>query len=242
MGNLTLADYRIEVRQTLGNMPTSHPMYSLSLIDRAINQAPNRLIRMAFGGNGQNLDLFPEKHNSWTIGPTVVGNNRIAMDADILVPLALRSSESSTSPTWADTQEKTVSRSLSSTIGLLSKSSTETGYARLWDRKANDIIYHPTTRTGYVDYFRVYGLARETAISSSGATFTLNADWDDHIVLLAAEKIARKMSWTERANELLASVRDQVNETLRVNTIGGMVGVVEVADGIPSRYDIYGGR
>lgn len=240
MGILTLADFRIETRQALGNMPTSHPMVTLSILDRAINNAPNRLIRMAFGGNGQNVDLFPEKHNSWTIGPTVVGNNRIALDADILIPLELRSSESSTSPTWANTQEKLVVLTKTTTIGLLSKETTETGYARLWARKANDILYHPTTRTGYVDYFRVYGIAREVAISAGGDTFTLNADWDRVIVRLAAEDIARMMSWTNRADELLNEARAQINETLGI-AIGVTVGCAEVADGVPSRMQIYGG-
>lgn len=242
MGTLTLADYRVEVRLSLGNLPTSHPLYTQSLVDRAINQAPNRLIRMAFGGNGQLVHLFPEKHNSWTIGPTVVGRNRIALDSDILVPLDVRSSESSTSPTWADTQERVVSGPKTpQLIGLLNKDATAvTGYAKLWTRKANDIMYHPTTRTGFVDYFRVYGIAREAPITSAGATFTLSEDWDDHIVLLAAERVARKMSWTDRANELLSEVRDQVNETLRVNAIGAGVGYAEVADGMPSRGLIYG--
>lgn len=241
MGYLTLADYRIEVRQALGNMPTSHPMVTLSVLDRAINAAPNRLIRMAFGGNGTNVDLFPEKHNSWTIGPTVVGNNRIAMDADILVPLRVQRAESSSSPTWANTQEKLVSPATPALIGLMKKASTDVGYAALWTRKANDIMYHPTTRTGYVDYFRIYGIARESRITAPGATFTLIEDWDSAIVKLAAEDIARKMGWTSRADELLASVRDQIEETLKVNAMIVGQHCAEVDHGVPSRFDIYGG-
>jgi hypothetical protein len=241
MGALTLSDYQTEVRLALGNMQTSHPLYSGGIVTRAINQAANDLVRMAIGGNGKHADLFPELRNSWTVGPTIVGDNSIARPSDCIVVTDVVSAQSSTLPDWADTQEQPVGFVMQpEIIGQLSKDSTIADYPRLWARKANRIVYHPTTRTGYTDYFRFYGLASCVALAAAADTFPLDAAWDNVIVLLASYSVAAKLGWTERATGYLAMAKTQINETANVATLGNDKHVIEV-ENAPTRSDVYGG-
>jgi hypothetical protein len=212
MASLTLSQFQTEVLLTLDNMPTDDPIASSGIHTRGINRAPNRLIRMV-----GNADLFPEKHNTWTIGPTVVGDNTIALPSDCIIAQRLVSADSSSLPDWADTEERFISPIPRETIGLLAKPTSGAGYPQQWDRKAEQILYHPTTRTGYTTYLRLYGIARESAISSASDQFTISEDWDDAIVLLAAEYCARRMDgWQRRADEFLVAAKLQIDETMNV--------------------------
>jgi hypothetical protein len=85
VSDLTRAQYVERVLSALGNLDaTAHPLLVLGVHLTAIDNAPNRLIR-------QNPDLFPDHQNrSWTIGPTVVGANRIAIPRELLIINKLR--------------------------------------------------------------------------------------------------------------------------------------------------------
>lgn len=246
MGALTLSQYQTRVRRMLGNLGATHPVISDGLHTEAINHAANRIIRMVLGGNGSIISLFPEhNNNSWTTGPTIVGDNYTAApDNCLFIERITRPSDDDTPSSnpgdGADTTETIVSRSTVQTIGLLSKSSSDTGYPRLWARKGNNILYYPTTRTGYTSYLRIYGVARETYLSAAGDTFRLHEDWDSAIVELAASEVAMTMGWSERSKELLDSVHQRIVETANIEALGDGVHAIG-SDLEVMRADVYGG-
>jgi hypothetical protein len=211
------------------------------LITRNINRAANRLVRMAIGGNGEAADLFPELRNAWTIGPTTVGDNYVLRPSDAIVITTLHRAESSSLPDWDGTDEKPLGRPVPpETIGLMAKSSTIANYPQIWARRAKKILYWPTTRTGYTDYFHAYGLARITPLTTGSETFPLEEDWDGILARLAASMTAHDMGLKEQGDTLLAVVKDQILETANVTSLGNDGGVVQV-EGAPTRFDVYGG-
>lgn len=243
---MTLTQFGTEVKLLLNNMPSSDPFDTAGLITRNINRAANRLVRMAIGSAGENADLFPELRNFWEVGPTEVGGSTGGQyqlrPSDAIMVTDVVSSDSSSAPTWGDTQERTLGKAVSAqTIGLMPKGSTIADYPRIWARRAKKILYWPTTRTGYTTYLGFYGVARLTPLSSGSETFQLEEDWDHVIVRLAASLTAHDMGWKEEGDNWLAAVKDQILETANVTALGMDDGAVE-ADGIPMRSDIYGGE
>lgn len=240
MGTLTLADYKSRVLLTLNNVPTAHPVMAAGMHVTAINNAPNRLIR-------ENPALFPEHHNrSWTIGPTaipdagppVVEGNRIPIPENLLVLEKVRQNGDSVNPgTWASITENVVTMPSGGAelIGLMQKDSDVTGYPIICARKDSDLMYYPTTRTGFTCYFRLYGISRELPLENDDDVFVMDRDWDQVIVLLAASETAEALGWAERAQELLAMAGSRIKQrggvvarerAMRPNrvTIAGMLG------------------
>lgn len=214
MSTLTLAQMKTEVLLICGNEETSNPIIAADLHTRAINSAPNRLIRIV-----SNADLFPEKHvRVATAAATVVGSNTIALPTSPPIAIVTRvtRTESSSAPTLADTTEKEMSLSTVEEIGLLDKASTLVEYPSLWARYGETIMYHPTTRTGKTTYLVVYGIAEEAAISDSAATFGLNARWDQAIVLLAASEVELKMNHPDRAAQLEEAAKVRIAESMNI--------------------------
>jgi hypothetical protein len=236
VGDLTLAQYQTEVILAVGNVPSQHPLIAAGIHTRAINRAPNRLIRMA-------PHLFPEhKDRSWEIGPTVVGDNRIAIPATCSVVRAVHSADDDTGGApypWEDIDEREVSRTEGLTVGLLEKDEDEsTGFPQMWDRQVNSIVYYPTTRTGFETYLRLYGDSIEAALSASGDTFRIHADWDNLIVLMAAQELAMKLDRGDRARELKEEVKDELAK-FNVVAEGDSDGAVSV-EGMPTTLSVYG--
>lgn len=211
MGEFTFAEYKERVLLALGNLSTAHPSVIKNVHGKAVNDAPNDLIRLF-------PDKFPEfNDNSWTLGPTVAGENKVTMltsSAPILVLDSLRrprDEDAATDPAgWEDTNEVIVSHSDVRTIGLLAKGATEVGFPRLYDRKGNFIMYHPTTRAGYESYLRAYGLAGEQRLVSPSSTFRMSADFDEAIVLFAAAKLAVSIQRYARSRELKAEMMEKM--------------------------------
>lgn len=215
MGDLTLANYQTRVLLALGNLDTDHPVISGGLHTTAINDAANDLIRMY-------PERFPEHNdNTWTLGPTTVGLNTIALPSNLLVIEKVNRSDDAVpagSPPsdWTSIKELLVSQLNTHTIGMSKKDSDVDGYPMSWDRKATNLLYWPTTRTGYTTYFRIYGLAGEERISAAGATFRMHRDYDEAIILFAASKVATLIGRPKRSAELEAAARRKVEGGLGV--------------------------
>lgn len=218
---MTLAQYQTRVLLALGNLSTAHPVISTGMHTSAINDAANDLIRWY-------PDRFPEHNdNSWTLGPTVVGENKITLiDTGLTYTTILvidkvrrpKDEDAATDPAgWEDTQEVVVSHTDVATIGLQTKESSDTGYPRLYDRKGNYLMYHPPTRTGYTSYLRVYGLAGEVRLVGASDTFRMAPDFDEAVILLAASKVANFMPGrAARSMELEAAARRKMTDGLSV--------------------------
>lgn len=221
MSTMTLAQYQTRVLLALGNLSTAHPVISATMHTSAINDAANDLIRWY-------PDRFPEhSDNSWTLGPTVVGENKISLfDTGLTYSTILvidkvrrpKDEDATTDPAgWEDTQEMVVSHTDVSTIGLQAKESSDSGYPRLYDRKGNYLMYHPTTRTGYTTYLRIYGLAGEVRLVGASETFRIGPDFDEAVILLAAAKVAMFMPGrAARSMELEAAARRKMTDGLSV--------------------------
>jgi len=225
MSEMTRAEYAIRVRRALGNMPAEHPAIADGELFEAIDNAPNRIIRA-------NPHLFPEHHGrSWTQGPTEVPDgdadppitgNRIPIPSNVYIIERVHRNESSTDPnTWASTQEiPVVYLTDPGTLGLYSKTTTDTGYPTVCCRKDSDLMYHPTTATGFECFFRLYGISREIPLTSDESTFTMDRDFDRAIILMAASEIAESITGMgERAMELLTMAGTRIAER------GGVVAI-----------------
>lgn len=211
MGDLTRADYQTRVLLALGNLDSSHPVIAAGMHTTAINNAADRIFRIM-------PDLHPEHQNrSWTLGPTVAGESRTALPENLFNIEKVTCTHSDDDPgDWADVQEFIVAPVQATTIGLIAKPSTTTGYPTLYDRKATDLLYNPTTQAGYECYFRLYGTSREEPLASSGSTFRLNRAWDHVIVLLAAAETAEMIGWAEKAAELTAQANSRIESTVSI--------------------------
>jgi hypothetical protein len=213
MGDLNLSQYQTRVLLLNNNLPSTDPNVTAGLHTQAINDAANDLVR-------DYPDLFPEHGANRTVtqGPTIVGDNAIAIPDTLVTVHRVTHSNGTTitSGDWSSVEEKFVGPISAETIGLLNKDSDVTGYPQQWDRKANQIYYYPTTRTGYTTYFRLYGTSNETRLSASGDTFRLHRDYDECVVLYAASKLALILGETARHAELEASYKRIVDNGLRV--------------------------
>ena len=204
MGDLTLANYQARVLLLNNNLPTTDPYAVAGLHTQAINDAANDLVR-------DYPDLFPEHgaNRTWTQGPTIVGDNAIAIPDNVLTlhRLVHSNGETITNGDWSSVAEIFVPPISAEVIGLQNKDSSVVGYPTEWDRKGNQIYYYPTTRTGYETTFRLYGTSNETRLTASGDTFRIHRDYDESVVVLGSSKFARVIGDTARADELEAQVR-----------------------------------
>jgi len=232
MANLTRAEFRSEVQLACRNLPDTDPYYGAgaAVIDRFINRARNRLIRMAIGPKGS-VDLFPELKKDWTIGPTVAGANsfdRRTVAPDSIYINKITKQESGTVPTggppplgnWAVIREKPVEFKAREQFDFLARDSA-TGYASIWTRHGWFIFYYPTTDADHVDYFRAYGVGSET-MASSGAAFICDEFWDDPTVMLAAAIIQERRGWFARSRELMTRVHEILEETSDTSALEGL--------------------
>lgn len=219
MGALTKAEYEARVKRACGNVPDSHPVVAEGMLTSAVNNAPNRLIR-------ENPDLFPEhNNNSWTYGPTAVGDDSAPLPENLIVLERVTVSRDAI-PTgtpasdWTLIQEHHVALPVSGvkTIGLIAKPTTTVGYPTFADRKGNFLVFNPTTQTGYTTYFRFYGLAGEEPLAADDDTFRMHEHFDTIIIHLAAAEVLTHMQQYE-----LAGAKESVAERLIAGMRGGVV-------------------
>lgn len=226
MSTMTLATYKTAVRRTLGNIPTSFPQISDAMDERAINSAANAIIR-------RYPTHFPETRNyAWQIGPTVVGQNSIALPAASstspkvleihrVVTNALETTPSSAPSSWAEVDEQFVAPIPVHIIGQGGKDSDIDGYPSQWERQGSNILYWPPTRTGYTCYLRAYGQRGEYLITSA-QSFLVDADFDDAIIFDAAAILCTSIGWVEKASALRVYVKSHM-DMIRPAGVGELV-------------------
>lgn len=212
MGDLNLGQLQGAVLRAVGNVQTDHPVIAAGDHTRCINDAANDLCRLF-------PDRFPE-HNArtWTDGPTVLGDNAIALPSNLLTLDRVTHSDGATITLgdWSSIEERIVTQSTVETIGILDKASDVTGYPILWARQGTSLLYYPTTRTGFLTTFNLYGMSREEPLVAGGDVFRFDRDFDEAVVLLGAAKLARIIGYTERAAELEVAAKRKIGEGLSV--------------------------
>lgn len=204
MGNLNLGQYETAVLGALDGLRANHPLVVANEHTRCINDAANDLIRWF-------PNHFPEhkKKRTWSTGPTTVGENQIALpeNLNVLERVVHSGGETITDGDWTAVRERYMAPFTTETIGLLDKSTSRTGYPTLWDRKGVNLIYFPTTQTGFTTTFRFYGSSGEIRLTASGDTFRMNRDFDQVIILLAASKMAMLVGYLDRSIALETAAR-----------------------------------
>jgi hypothetical protein len=220
MASLTLTEFTAEVVLACRNLSTADPYYPL--ITKYLTRARNKIIRQAIGPR-LNVDLFPELHNSWTIGPTypnstgIVGNV-ISKPADCIAVTEVQSAQSATLPDWSVTREIKLTYQEPAMFGILTKGSVVTpNYANIYTRKGKSIVIFPTPSASYVDYLRVYGIKSESPLVNPGDTFFADEQWDDATVLKCAAMIQKRRGWDAAAASLLEDVEAELAQTANVS-------------------------
>lgn len=218
MASLTLTQFTAEVVLACRNLSTVDPYYSQ--ITNYLTRARNKIIRQAIGPR-INVDLFPELHNSWTIGPTypnstgIVGNV-ISKPADCIAVTAVQRAQSATLPDWSVTRETKLTYQEPAMFGILSKNAA-TGYATIYTRKGKSIVVFPSPSASFVDYLRVYGIKSESPLVNAGDMFFSDEQWDDATVLKCAAMIQDKRGWSAAAATLEERVDKELAQTANVS-------------------------
>lgn len=234
---MTLTEMIAETALILKNMKSAHPWYSQ--ITGYLNRGANEVILMAVGGNAYNMDLFPELKNSWTVGPTVAGENVITNPADCIAVQTVHRAESSTSPDWAITKELPLGYIAPEPFGILYKADSSAGYAKIFSRKGKSVLIWPTPTSDYIDYLRFYGLKSESEMTSGSDSLYMDEKWHDAVVLLAAQRIASRIGWREFAADLMGQLEQRMKQATNVTSLRGDEGGSEV-EGMPTRASVYG--
>ncbi len=204
MASLTLTEFIAEVTIACRNLSTADPYYQL--ITKYLTRARNKIIRQAIGPR-INVDLFPELHNTWSIGPTypastgIVGNV-IAKPSDCIAVTGLQRSQSATLPDWSVTREIKITYQEPQMFGVLSKGDA-TGYPTIYTRKGKSVVIYPTPSALFIDYLRLYGIKSEVPLVNGGDTFFSDEQWDDATVLRCAAMIQKRRGWDSAAASLM---------------------------------------
>ncbi|MFA6958577.1 MAG: hypothetical protein WC538_22130 [Thermoanaerobaculia bacterium] len=228
MAKFTRAEFNAAVRMSCGNWPASgHPVVDLGIIDKAVVNAANRLIR-------ENPDHFPEhQDNSWTVGPTADGDDYIDLPSNMIMLDRVARNESSTDPaTWVSVREQKVALQSMEVVSQLDRDDPPEQYPFIAARKGTILKYYPPTVTGKECYFRVWGLAGESDLSAAGSTFRLDERWDSAIVLLAASEVLESAN----QNDLAAEKYVQANERIKRLSGGSLVVMAREAARRPSAF------
>lgn len=239
---MNLGEMQSELVLMMDNMPSSDPYYVFiypAIGDERTNvlyRAANRLIRMAVGPNRQNADAFPELKNTWTAGPTVSGDNRIARPSDCIAVQSVTSAHSATEPNWSLTRELPVNFVDRRLFGILTKdpsANARLDYATIYTLLGKYVMIHPTPDPTHIDYLHFYGIAKETPLSDPADVFVCDEDWHPLIVKLAASDLATKIGWQDESAKWYAEVRDEIQNTTDVGAEEISGGSVNLDDLMP---------
>lgn len=219
-----------------GNLKSVHPLYKWITgsggVISVINIAANRLIRMF-------PERLPELPAAWTIGPTVANETEITMLADMIVVYNVVCAHKATTPDWDTDETFPMGKVTFEEFDLLDKSAT--GYPNKWARRGKQLFIHPVPTAAYIDHIRVYGLMEETFLVNASDVFYINAAWHPVICKIGASMIAEMRDRPERAKELIASARFEVENSrdlVAEENLGNLETVT--VTGTPTRSTVYG--
>ena len=235
---MTLGQMQTYVAKLLGNMQTSDPMYTYIVpgagaeSTSVIYIAVNRMIRTR-------PDLFPEHSSISQIGPTVAGTNSLSVATDFLILSEVMSAHQATSPNWAAIRGYPVTYINPYDFDVLDKA-TPVGYPILYTKRAKSVYLWPTPSASYIDYLRLYGTTKQTAISDTSASFYIQPEWHDCVCNLASAIMATKMGWFETAKQLYAAVAQELgsSRSIRGEEELSQTSLVSV-HGTPTRESVY---
>jgi len=200
----------------LGNMQSSDPFYAY--LGPWVNAAANRVILRSLSRNARRKEsLFPELQSKWRTDATTSGVEYVTLGSDVLWVNDVFSFDSS-SAADENRDKRYVMAEVHSQQQweLLDHSTSTTGYPRRWRRFSNRLQVHPVPSASYLSKLLVLGFARETDLSGSSDTFTIDQMWHPAIVDMAVYLGAKDMGWTEDANEALMACDHAIEECVTI--------------------------
>lgn len=213
MPALSYVTMRTRVALNLGNMQSSHPFYTYigSYVNDALNGLPLRAVNMG----ARNYELFPELQEKWTVLTT---QDQAWVDipttTPCLAPQMVYSFDSSTAPNLSTSDRKPVVWVSQNDYELMPKSTTITGYPRLYTAESTKLYLHPTPRSGYTTYLLIKGVKAEAELSADGDLPVVDKRWHSAIVDYACALLAADMGWAEDSARFLASCDQKITACL----------------------------
>lgn len=246
---MNLIQMQTAVLRMLDNLQSTDPFYTDYLFPTAgneatsvLNQSANRLLRMAVGNNGSNMNAFPELHDTFNLGPTVAGTNTLTRPTNCIAIQRISSSRQATLPTWDTTREYPTTYLPPTTFGQLGKTAATASpnYVSIYTLIAKTVVVFPTPAAGFIDYLRLYGLRAETPLvtSATTTTFIMDVDWHPLVVKLAASTLAGMRNNIEKEKQWFGEVVTELQLQLGVNDVQVTGGGVVTSDIMPERYQI----
>jgi hypothetical protein len=201
---MNFSELKAEVVKALGNLHSSHPLYSD--VGAWVNRAANRVVMKTIGNNGHKLNLVPELMTSWLSPITVAGTNYVTMPTDKIAIQEVYSFDTDTSPNLNLVASRKLNWISPSTFEVLTRTSAVVGYPNVWTRKGKRIYLHPTPSTDYLTYLHLYGIMREPEMTSDSDEPQMNELFHDTIVSQACAIGAGRLGWIDDAARFEASV------------------------------------
>lgn len=204
MNNQTL---KARLLLNAGNLQSSHPQYTYA--QNFINDGIRLMVTMA-SAKFPNLSLFPEYTDTEWTDVTVADQNYLAVPTDMFAPQRVFSSDSSTSPTLANTGWRLLVWLDPQAFDQLPKPTTQLAYPSLWTAREGRIYLHPTPRTTKTTYIKVDGIEDEPDMSGNTDTPRANVRWHPAILDCASHLIWNDLGDYERATQYFDAAEKKV--------------------------------
>lgn len=214
MAAITFANLKLRTARQLGNLPSSHPLYSNDL-GAFVNEASNRVVLMATAKDRRGANIFPELRNFSTSAITVNATDEVTIPATILVLESLNITKSSAAYSAATQTEYPIfEESDSQLFGQFSK--TQVGYPQRWMRSGATVKLWPTPTTAYLTRVVFRGIRREADLSADGDVLTMDYIWHPAVIDYACYLGANALGWDEDAKKWLSACEKKVTECLNL--------------------------
>jgi hypothetical protein len=240
---MTFAQFQERLALRLGNLQSSDPFFKY--IDPAasggsvdanwINTALNAVLMRTLAKNRRSLNCFPEMREKWT-AITTVNDLRITIPSDLLVAERVYSFDSSDAPDMDDDTVKPMVEVPIHKLDILSRSTSISGYPRLWTRDGDFINFYPTPRTGYTTYLLVRGLRKEPQLVDDADEPLMNTLWHDAVLHYASYLGALELNRVDEAKKWLEACDLHIMQTIDILGLESSSGenVVKI-EGDPTR-------
>lgn len=220
MASLTLSTIQSRVRRNVGNIPTSHPIYtdSSSLKDY-VNEAAKRVVLMAVidpatKRRRSNFEAFPELRDRRWYDVTVNNQGYLTMPTDCLVPDSITYTKTTTAYDPSRHTEYVVVEKDIETFKLLDKTTATTGWPQIWCRSSLSILLWPTPTTAFLTQVILRGIREEQDLVNPTDTFTVDERWHPAIVDEACSLTCAALNWWDDAAQWHAKAEQKIGEAV----------------------------
>lgn len=209
---MTFKQMKDRVALNLGNMSTTHPIYSeiAAGVNDAVRDLPKRVVAKSI----RNIGLFPELVRR-AKAVTVAESAAIDLPTEsMLFPIKMYSFNSGTDPDDRDRSwpMKYVDPEV---YEYLDKSSSVTGWPRIWTRIGSEAFIWPIPDATYKSYVRLHYIMKEVDMSADADTPTLDKQWHRAVTDLATGLVMVGMG-DAKAQLFFAAADYKIGQTVNI--------------------------